>query len=67
MAAKLNLRCKSASGMQIVKDITTETTVLELKTCLGNLCSIEPYKLKIRSGFPPKVIGNALFFVFSSP
>jgi len=56
MAAKLNLRCKSASGMQIVKDITTETTVLELKTCLGNLCSIEPYKLKIRSGFPPKVI-----------
>jgi len=56
MATKLNLRCKSASGMQIVKDITTETTVLELKKCLGTLCSIEPYKLKIRSGFPPKVI-----------
>jgi len=56
MAAKLNLRCKSASGMQIVKDITTETTVLELKKCLGDLCSIEPCRLKIRSGFPPKVI-----------
>merc|ERR1712142_1184448 len=56
MAAKLSLRCKSASGMQIVKDITTETTVLELKKCLGDLCSIEHCRLKIRSGFPPKVI-----------
>jgi len=56
MAKKLNLRCKSSGGMQIIKDITSETTVLELKSCLGNMCSIEPFKLKIRSGFPPKII-----------
>jgi len=69
MAAKLNLRCKSASGMQIVKDITTETTVMELKTCLGHLCSIEPYKLKIRSGYPPKVIdiSNDLLTMIEMP
>jgi len=56
MATKLNLRSKSASGMQIVKDITTETTVMDLKKSLGLLCDIDPFKLKIRSGFPPKVI-----------
>lgn len=56
MAAKLNLRCKSAGGMQIVKDITTETTVQQLKQSLGTMCSIDPPRLKIRSGFPPKVI-----------
>ena len=58
MAAKLNLRCKSAGGMQIVKDITAETTVSQLKQCLGEMCSIDPPRLKIRSGFPPKVIGE---------
>lgn len=56
MATKLNLRVKSATGMQIVKDVTTETTVSELKKSLGIMCSIEPFRLKIRSGFPPKVI-----------
>jgi len=56
MAAKLNLRCKSAGGMQIVKDITTDTTVSQLKQCLGVMCSIDPPRLKIRSGFPPKII-----------
>jgi len=42
--------------MQIIKDITTETTVLQLKETLGRMCTIEPFKLKIRSGFPPKPI-----------
>ena len=60
MAARLNLRCKSAGGMQIVKDITIETTVLQLKQSLGAMCSIDPPRLKIRSGFPPKVIGKSL-------
>merc|ERR1719334_783989 len=42
---------------------------MELKTCLGHLCSIEPYKLKIRSGYPPKVIdiSNDLLTMIEMP
>lgn len=56
MATKLNLRCKSSSGMQVIQNINTETTVFELKNILANMCSVDSSRLKIRSGYPPKVI-----------
>ncbi|XP_013400633.1 ubiquitin thioesterase OTU1 [Lingula anatina] len=56
MASKISLRCKSQKGQAILQGLTSESTVQQLKAKLAEASGIQAAHLKIRSGFPPKLI-----------
>lgn len=50
------LKVKTKTGQQVLKDLSSETTIQELKAILSELSNIPIGRLQVLSGFPPKVI-----------
>lgn len=50
------LKVKTKSGQHILKNLTSESTIAELKVSLAELTKIPTSTLHVLSGFPPKVI-----------
>lgn len=54
--APLLLRCKAASGQHTIRQLTSASTVNDLKHTLNSLTNIPQDSLKILTGFPPKLL-----------
>lgn len=52
----LRLRCKTEHGTQVLSNLTTTSTLLELMEAIKNKCDIDVNSQKILSGFPPKTM-----------
>ncbi|XP_017770842.1 PREDICTED: ubiquitin thioesterase OTU1 [Nicrophorus vespilloides] len=50
------LKVKMKTGQQIVKTLTSESTIKELKTLLSKLSNIPQDRLNVLSGFPPRIL-----------
>ncbi|XP_039249904.2 ubiquitin thioesterase OTU1-like [Styela clava] len=50
----LRLRCKSEHGTQVLNNLTSSSTLLDLMEAIKKICDIEINAQKILSGFPPK-------------
>ena len=55
-AQPLLLRCKSKSGQHVLKELSGESSIRELKQRIEALTNIPADSQKILSGFPPKLI-----------
>ncbi len=54
MARPLLLRCKTNEGQHIIENLTSENTVEDLKAILFSMTAINPKKLRVLTGFPPR-------------
>ncbi|XP_050664113.1 ubiquitin thioesterase OTU1 [Leptidea sinapis] len=54
--ASLAIRVKSKNGQQVLKDLTSESTVGELKMFLSSLTGVSYDSISVLIGFPPKPI-----------
>jgi ubiquitin thioesterase OTU1 len=54
--APLLLRCKAESGQHTIRQLTSASTVQDLKHTLNSLTNIPKDSLKVLSGYPPKVL-----------
>ncbi|XP_074645555.1 ubiquitin thioesterase OTU1-like [Tubulanus polymorphus] len=55
-STQLLLRCKAKTGQYTIKNLTTMSTVDDLKENIAQLTNINRDCLKLRSGFPPKLM-----------
>lgn len=56
MAKPLLLKCRSAAGQHQIKDLDTESTLMELKAFILSLTGMEHDRILLKSGFPPTPI-----------
>ena len=52
----LNLRLKAKNGQHLLKQMTADSSVGELKAVISSLTNIQVEALKVLNGFPPKTI-----------
>lgn len=52
--AELLLRVKTKSGQQVIRNLTADSTIKDLKTELSNLSNVPANRLHVLTGFPPK-------------
>ncbi|RZB73462.1 OTU and/or ubiquitin domain containing protein [Asbolus verrucosus] len=55
MSSPLALRIKTKTGQQVIRNLTPEDTIKDLKVHLSNVSNIPQDRLHVLSGFPPKV------------
>lgn len=52
--ASLSLRVKTKTGQQVIKNLTSSSTIKDLKTELSTISSIPVSRLHVLTGFPPR-------------
>ncbi|XP_046334695.1 ubiquitin thioesterase OTU1-like isoform X1 [Haliotis rufescens] len=55
---QIQLRCKTPTGQHYLTGVTLNTTVGRLKQMISDLANIPKDSIKIRQGYPPKVINT---------
>ena len=55
-APALTIRLKAKLGQHIIRHLTTESTLGELKRVIADITKIRPGALRILKGFPPRVV-----------
>ncbi|ELT95674.1 hypothetical protein CAPTEDRAFT_154633 [Capitella teleta] len=50
----LTFRVKTKNGQHVLKELTAQSTLLDLLTSISKLTSVQPQAIKILCGFPPK-------------
>ena len=52
----LHLRCKTKNGQHVIDNLSSANSVEDLKAILFSITGVNPNRLKVMVGFPPKVL-----------